>query len=58
LHFLTALLFERIGASEGEDSEENRKEGRTGFHPLILGMIVAKSNERCSGAYAPASAAY
>ena len=38
LHFTAASLFDRIGATGGENKEENREEERPGLHPLILGM--------------------
>ena len=44
LHLTATALFDRIGATDFEDRDENREEERPGFHPLILGNNVLIAN--------------
>jgi len=46
LNILTALLLKRIGAAAREHRASDHKQDRPGPHPLILGMKLAKANER------------
>jgi hypothetical protein len=44
LNFVTGSLFERIGASAGDQHAADRDQDRQGPHLLILGMNFAKAN--------------
>jgi hypothetical protein len=55
-HFVAGSLFQRISATTKDHHATDRDKNRYGPHLPILGMKFANANERCSGAYAPASA--
>jgi len=46
LNFFATSLFERIGASAGDQYAADRDQDRQGPHPLILEMKRAKANRQ------------
>jgi hypothetical protein len=44
--FFACSIFERIGATPGDQHAADHNQDRQGLHPLILGMNFAKANDK------------